>query len=152
MAWDDVQNTTLEEQGPELKDTIRQQQAAQVSETILVAEDDPTVRGFVQLILRKAGYTVLEATNGPEVLKLLQNHPGPIDLMLTDVVMPQTNIRELSQALAELRPAAKLLYVSGFTDDAVIRHGVLEEGVNFVQKPFSAAVLRKKIRTLLDGT
>jgi CheY-like chemotaxis protein len=119
-------------------------------ETVLVAEDDGDVRSLVVQILKKQGYKVLEAANGEEAFTICEKHERAIDLLVTDVVMPVMSGRELTDRLLLLHPKMKVLYMSGYTDDTVVRHGVLEEGVNFVQKPFSMEALVLKVREVLD--
>jgi DNA-binding NarL/FixJ family response regulator len=95
---------------------------------------------------------VLEAGNAAEALARAGQHEGPIHLLIADVVMPGPSGRELARQLAESRPDAKVLYVSGYTDDAIVHHGMLEPGLNFLQKPFTPAALARKVRAVLDGT
>jgi signal transduction histidine kinase/ActR/RegA family two-component response regulator len=120
------------------------------SETILLVEDEDEVRGLVRKMLRVRGYTVLEAGGGPQALELSRTHPGPIDLLVTDVVMPQMSGAELASRLTPLRPAMRVLYISGYTDDAIGHHGVLEPGVAFLHKPFTAQALATKVREALE--
>jgi two-component system, cell cycle sensor histidine kinase and response regulator CckA len=120
------------------------------SETILLAEDDPEVRQLTRQILVEQGYTVLETTDGLEALERAQKYTQPIDLLLTDVVMPGLNGKVLAEKLARTRPNIKILFISGYTDDTIAHHGVLESGIILLQKPFSAADLSYKIRTILD--
>jgi len=108
------------------------------------------VRELARELLELNGYTVLEATHGQEALRICRTHDGPIHLMLTDVVMPHMNGHELAETLAPLRPGMKILYMSGYTDDAIVRHGVLEPGTHFLQKPFSSQALADKVRAVLD--
>src|SRR2546426_11432688 len=91
------------------------------------------------------------ARNGSEALALAGRHAGEIDLLVTDVVMPDMNGRVLSQRLMEVRPAIKTLYLSGYTDDAILHHGVLQEGVAFLQKPFSLGALARKVRDVIEA-
>lgn len=119
-------------------------------ETILVVEDEKDVRTLIVQILRKQGYKVIEAENGGEVFTACANHQGKINLLLTDVVMPGMSGRELAEKLLGWHPEMKVLYMSGYTDDAMIRYGVLEAGMNFMQKPFSMEALAQKVRQVLD--
>ncbi len=120
-------------------------------ETILLVEDAQRVRAVVREILEMSGYTVLEARHGAEAVEVANRHAGPIHLLVTDVVMPQMSGRELAQRLATLRPDLKVLYMSGYTDDAIVRHGVLASGIAFLSKPFTPDALALKVRELLDG-
>jgi hypothetical protein len=119
------------------------------SETVLLAEDEAALRELVAESLRSMGYLVLEARHAGEALAIGEQHP--IDLLITDVVMPAMSGRELGERLAALQPALKVLYMSGYTDDAVVLHGVLSEGVPFLQKPFTAEALARKLREVLDA-
>jgi signal transduction histidine kinase/CheY-like chemotaxis protein len=119
-------------------------------ETILLVEDEDTVRDLTRDILEAHGYTVLEARHGAEALRISEQHAGTIDLMLTDVVMPEMGGREVAERLTVLRPATKVLFMSGYTDSAIVHHGLLDAGTAFLQKPFSATVLVRKVREILD--
>jgi signal transduction histidine kinase len=119
------------------------------SETVLVAEDEPLVRVLVRKTLTQAGYRVLEAGGGEEALQLAARHDGTIHLLVTDVVMPGMSGRELMRRLAEVRPSVKVLYMSGYSDEAVERHGVLDPGTAFIQKPFTPSVLARRVREVL---
>jgi CheY-like chemotaxis protein len=121
------------------------------TETILLTEDETTVREMTASILKEQGYTVLEAANGQEALRLAQEHRGQIQLLLTDVVMPQMSGKELAEQLQAGCPAIKVLYASGYMDDAIAHHGVLEPGIAFIQKPFSPADVARKVREVLDA-
>jgi len=124
---------------------------AKGNETILLVEDDDQVRQLANTILKRYGYNVYMATNSGEALTALKSHDGPIYLLLTDVVMPGMNGRQLYEQAAKLYPAMKVLYMSGYSDDVIANRGVLEEGVNFIQKPFTAQKLAAKVREVLDG-
>jgi PAS domain S-box-containing protein len=119
-------------------------------ETILLVEDEDAVRGFTRHALTMYGYTVLEASGAREALQLFRQHQGPLHLLLTDVVMPEIGGRQLAERLLELKPRLKVLYVSGYTDNAVLHHDVLEADAAFLQKPFTPAALANKVRELLD--
>jgi PAS domain S-box-containing protein len=121
------------------------------SETVLIVEDEPSVRGLVVRVLRELGYTLIEAANGEEALHIVQEQDDKkINLLLTDVVMPQMGGKELADQLKIPQPDIKVLFISGYTDDAIVRHGVLEPGTNFLQKPFSPSALTHKVREVLD--
>ncbi|HZM70033.1 MAG TPA: PAS domain S-box protein [Candidatus Cryosericum sp.] len=119
--------------------------------TILLVEDEEVVRNLTREILEHVGYTVLSASGAAEARALCQSHDGPIQLLLADVVMPEMGGRELAMALAPLRPEMRVLYMSGYTDNAAILHGVAESGSAFLQKPFTPAGLAHKVREVLDG-
>jgi CheY-like chemotaxis protein len=121
------------------------------NETVLLVEDDSALRALGRSVLQMYGYTVLEADGPAEAIRLSKTYAGPIDLLLTDVVMPQLNGKRLSELLMPDRPEMKVLFMSGYTDDAVIRQGIFEAGVNFIQKPFVPAALSAKIREVLDS-
>ena len=120
------------------------------SETILLTEDEPLVRTLARKVLELARYRVLVAASGAEALALAERHEGPIHLLLTDVVMPEMNGRELAHRLASLRPDARVLYMSGYADEAIAQHGVLDPGTAFLQKPFTPDGLARKVREVLD--
>ncbi len=122
------------------------------SETILIVEDEDAIRRLTQRILQKRGYTVLAAAGGHEALALLANHGGPIHLVMTDVVMPGMNGRQLADRLAKSHPDTKILFASGYTDDAIMHHGVLDPGTNFLSKPYTVEDLTRKVRTVLDAS
>ena len=121
------------------------------SETVLLVEDEEQVRVVTATILRRAGYHVLEAKNGGEALLTCELHAGRIELLLTDVVMPLMSGPQLAARLAPLRPEMKVLYMSGFTDNAIVRHGLEEPGFHFLQKPVSPKGLLTSVRQVLDG-
>ena len=120
------------------------------TETILLVEDEPALRSLTTRILSSAGYTVLDAERGDEALALLAAHDGPVHLMLTDVVMPGMNGRDLATRVAALRPGIRILFASGYTDDTIFRHGVLDDGSRFISKPYAPGELRRKIREVLS--
>ena len=121
------------------------------TETVLVVEDEDGVRRMVLKILGNLGYTVLEAAGGEQALAVAEGHPGPIHLLFTDVVMPGMGGRDLATRLAASRPEVRVLYMSGYTDDAIAHHGVLDPGVAFIQKPFGYAFVARKVREVLDN-
>ncbi len=124
---------------------------ARGSETILLTEDEDGVRALARVILEASGYQVLGARDGQEALQIAQGHAGPIHLLLTDVVMPQMDGPQLADSLTTQRPDVKVLYFSGYTDDTLLRHGVQNTSAAFFPKPFSHAVLTRKVREVLDG-
>ncbi|HVK15037.1 MAG TPA: response regulator [Gemmataceae bacterium] len=124
---------------------------ARGDETILLVEDEPAVRKLARIALEAKGYRVLEAGNGMKALQEAERYSGPIHLLVTDVVMPEMGGRQLAEALSAKRPGVKILYMSGYTDDAVVRHGVSEAADRFLQKPFGPAALTAKVRAVLDS-
>jgi len=121
------------------------------TETILLAEDDELLRNLARIILSDYGYRVLAAKNGAAAISIFESTEEPIHLLLTDVVMPGISGRELADRLTRLRPETKVLYMSGYTDDAIVHHGVLDEGVNFLQKPFTSDALARRVREILGS-
>ncbi|HEX8696051.1 MAG TPA: PAS domain S-box protein [Longimicrobium sp.] len=120
------------------------------AETVLLAEDEETVRRLARRVLQRSGYTVLEAADGEEALRVAGAHRGPIHLLVTDVVMPRLGGRDLAARLLAARPGLRVLYVSGYTEEAVQRHGVLDPGIGFLEKPFTAEALAERVRRALD--
>jgi nitrogen-specific signal transduction histidine kinase len=134
---------TEEEKKPEI--------SAQSHETILLVEDEAAILHIATKMLKKLGYTVL-ATNSPaQALNIAQEHPGSIHLLLTDVIMPEMNGRDLAEEIFLLHPEIKSLFMSGYTADMIAHHGVLEDGVNFIQKPFTRKKLGHKLREILHS-
>jgi CheY-like chemotaxis protein len=120
------------------------------TETILLVEDEEVVRKLSHDILKTCGYEVIEAKNGLDAIKISEQAGLQIDLLLTDVVMPQMGGRELAVKLSLKYPKMKVLFTSGYTDDAIVRHGIIDEGTNFIQKPFTLDALIEKVRETLD--
>jgi CheY-like chemotaxis protein len=135
----------------ELPPSQIRQPARRGSETVLLVEDEDGVRALMRQVLHKHGYNVLESRHGGEALLMCERHQGKIDLLLTDVVLEQMSGRELAERLLKVRPEMKVLYVSGYADDAIVHHGVLTEGMAFLQKPFTTESLARKVRYVLDG-
>ena len=121
------------------------------TETVLLVEDAAAVRAVAKQVLERLGYTVLEAPNGQVALHLAQQHRGEIHMLLTDVVMPGMSGREVAERLARARSGIKLLFASGYTDDSIVRHGILESGTAYLQKPVSPESLARKVREVLDA-
>ncbi len=121
------------------------------TETVLVVEDDESIRKLVQKVLKAHGYTVLVAASGGDAEQVAGQHEGPIHLLMTDVILPGLNGREVARRLTAARAGIRVLYLSGYTDDAIVHHGVLEPGVAFLQKPFAPAALSRKVREVLDS-
>ncbi len=120
------------------------------NETVLLVEDESAVRILIRTTLKMKGYEVLEAAHGEEALRVAERHPRPIHLLIADVVMPHMSGRELADRLGPLRLEMKVLYLSGYTDDAVVRQGLSHGDVEFLQKPFTPDVLTRKVREVLD--
>src|SRR5262245_24882457 len=119
-------------------------------QTVLLVEDAKRVREVVREILEMNGYDVLEAPDGAEALRISSRHQAPIHLMVTDVIMPQMSGRELAQRLLALRPDMRVLYMSGYADDDIVRHGVLGTGMAFIAKPFTPDSLAAKVRAIME--
>jgi CheY-like chemotaxis protein len=133
------------------KDDDTPEQDARGTETILVVEDVAAVRAVTREMLQRYGYQVLDAADGVTALQLAKDFHAPIHLLLTDVVMPDLSGRDLAEQLSAARPEVKVLFMSGYTDDAVVRHGILEEGIAYLQKPFTPRSLAGKVRQVLSA-
>jgi PAS domain S-box-containing protein len=141
----------VDEGAPKYERRIEMESDVLGSETVLVAEDEEMVRKLARRVLEMFGYQVLEAANGGSALLICERHNEPIHLLVTDVIMPEMSGRDLADRLAQLRPGIKVLYMSGYTDDAIVHQGVLDEGANYIQKPFATDALVRKVREVLDG-
>jgi two-component system cell cycle sensor histidine kinase/response regulator CckA len=120
-------------------------------ETVLLVEDEEQVRTLASHLLRRLGYHVLEASRAAQALALAADHDGEIDLLLTDVIMPEMGGRELAEKLLVERPETRVLFMSGYTDDAIVHHGVLDEGMEFLQKPLTPDTLARRVREVLTA-
>jgi two-component system, cell cycle sensor histidine kinase and response regulator CckA len=151
--------TTFKVYFPQINDSIEPRSEERVelesrpgSETILLVEDDQQVRDVAKGILRRTGYVVLEAQNGGEALLICEQHGAKIHLLLTDLILPRMSGRELAERLTALRPEMQVLFMSGYTDDSVFQHGVLDSGVAYLQKPLTPRSLTRKVREVLHGS
>lgn len=140
----------IDEPVPSLQTDRGKAQLVCGSETILLAEDADALRDLTCAMLEQNGYTVLAAENGKEAIRIAERQDRPIHLLLTDVVMPGMSGRELANNLAAKHPDMRVLYMSGYTSDSIVRHGVLEPGISFIEKPFSQEALMHKLREVLD--
>jgi two-component system cell cycle sensor histidine kinase/response regulator CckA len=120
-------------------------------ETILLCEDEESVRSVTRRFLTRQGYRVLEARNGEDALRIADEHEGPISLLVTDAVMPHMGGGELAEALTKRRPATKVLFVSGYTEDRLVHHAAARESTSFLEKPFTGEELASRVRQLLDS-
>jgi len=136
--------------GEEVKDTASGNGSLHGNETILVAEDEPDVRKLVRDALEQLGYTVLPAADGYEAIRVLEEYNAPVHLLLTDVIMPLMGGRELAKRVQSVKPATKVIYMSGYTDDTLAFHGLPEGNTGFIQKPFTLTVLAETIRGVLS--
>jgi len=151
------QGSTFKIYLPKVKRDVKEEEKGQTtvenlsgSETVLIVEDDTSIRKLAQKSLQPHGYRVLVAENGEDALKISKEHEGTIDLIITDVVMPKMGGKETADRLQALHPQMKVIYMSGYTDNAIVRHGVLASGLNFLEKPFSPRALARKVREVLD--
>ena len=136
----------------EITERKRAEEAVQEANQRTIIEYEEMVRDIASQALEENGYRVLAATDAVHAQSLCQEHEGRIHLMLTDVVMPQMSGRTLAERVATIRPEMRILYMSGYTDDHIVHHGVLEEGMNFIEKPFTADRLARKVREVLNGS
>ena len=141
----------VEEKAEELKPKAAAPASLDGKETVLVVEDDETLRELISTALHRYGFKILEAGHGGEALLICEKHKAPIHLMLTDVVMPQISGTALAERLRELHPEMKVLYMSGYTENAIVHHGILDPKVNFIPKPFRVLALVQKVREVLDS-
>jgi CheY-like chemotaxis protein len=138
------------EDAAEPTDTVKAKSTAlEGTETVLLVEDEDSVRQLVAETLASRGYKVIQAENGEEALKLVASSPQTIHLMITDVVMPGMSGRELARELLKVRPQSKVLFLSGYSEDAVLNQGVLEPETAFLQKPFTLQHLARKVREII---
>jgi CheY-like chemotaxis protein len=134
----------------EYKRNIESEEVTRGTETILLVEDEEMLRKLARQTLKGHGYKIVEAANGSEAIALSAQHEGPIHLLLTDVIMPGMNGRELATRMLQTRPSLRVLFMSGYTDDAIVHQGVLDESANFIQKPFAPDGLAFRVREVLD--
>jgi CheY-like chemotaxis protein len=125
---------------------------ARGTETILLVEDDDLVRNLAREVLETSGYHVLEAATGEAAISICEENKDVIHLLLTDVVMPRISGREVANSLLPLHPEMRIVYMSGYAENAIVHHGVLDEGTSFIQKPFSPHALALKVREVLDAS
>jgi CheY-like chemotaxis protein len=140
----------VDESLEEMREKVTEKELPHGDETILVVEDEEDVRGLAVRVLERQGYTVLETSCGDDALAFIEEREEQIHMILTDVVMPRMSGRQLAERLIPLHPRVKVLYMSGYTDNASAHRGVLEEGVNYIQKPFTIDGLARKVREVLD--
>ncbi len=141
----------IEGESPEKIEGSNSESGTQGIETVLITEDEFSVRALAARILRARGYAVLEASNGKEALRIAGEYAGEIQLVLTDVIMPGMSGKDLVSKLKATRPGIKAFYISGYTDNAIVHHGILDPGIAFLQKPFTAENLARKVREVLNS-
>lgn len=139
------------EPSPEKGNLLQNKSDHRGSETILLVEDNEQVRRTVYDTLKQHGYNIIQATGGEDALEKISSIEQSVHLLLTDVVMPDMNGKELHEILTKTYPSLKVLYMSGYTDDIIVRHGVLNEGIQFIQKPFTGRFILEKIREVIDA-
>jgi len=151
------QGTTFKIYLPKLKEDAEAEEKERIpvgdlngSETVFIVEDDDKLRNLTRKILERYGYSALEAENGEDALRFSEEYEGQIDLILTDVVMPKMSGKELAEQLKSLRPEIKVVYMSGYTGNAIVHHGILPPWLNFLEKPFTPECLARKVREVLD--
>lgn len=142
---------TVNEKPVKLVNDSRAIQMLGGSETVLLVEDDDSVREMVAMVLDRLGYRVLSADNGAQALALAEEYKNNIDLLMTDVVMPGMNGREIAEQLVKTHPETKVLYTSGYTEDVIVHHGIVDEGLNFIGKPYVLDALARKLRQVLES-
>jgi CheY-like chemotaxis protein len=140
----------VDERAEEYRRSIEDAKVTRGNETILLVEDEEMLRKLARQTLKGQGYQILEAANGDEAIALAAQHEGAIHLLLTDVIMPGMNGRDAATRLLETRPSLRVLFMSGYTDDAIVHQGVLDESANFIQKPFAPDGLARRVREVLD--
>ncbi len=141
----------VDEEAEQLRQVISKQEMPKGTETVLIAEDDESVRKLARVVLETSGYKVLEANNGGVALSICEQYKETIHLLLTDVVMPEMSGTELVKRLTKTHPKIRVLYMSGYTDNAIVHRGILKEGMTYIQKPFAPGDLAKKVREILDA-
>ena len=142
----------VEEEVTALAETAGRAPIKRGSETVLLVEDESMVRKLASELLAESGYIVLEANGGEAAINLGKEHKAPIDLLITDVVMPKFSGKEVAEQLRAIHPETKVLFMSGYTDEAIVHHGIVDSDIAFIQKPFSERALAQKIRDVLDST
>jgi len=152
------QGTTFKVYLPQIEAAVTQAEKAKAEvpiprgrETVLLVEDEDVVRNLTRQVLEQAGYKVVESSRGKEAIRLYSENDRAVDLLLTDVVMPEMSGKEVADQLTALKPELKVLFMSGYTDEAIVHHGVLDSNIEFIQKPFTPAALARKVREVLDA-